>query len=85
MTGKPGPGPGNGPEMHSGNSPGDLKGARIIAYNVKEEERPGGPDGLKVRWKFRVETGRKAEAVDARQAEAIKEALIWLRIHKPRT
>ena len=71
--------------MHDGNSPGDLKGPYIIAYNLKEEERPGGPDGLKVRWKFRVETGRKAEAVDARQAEAIKEALIWLRIHKRRT
>ena len=84
MTGKPGPGPQNGPEMHSGDSPGGLNGPPIIAYNLKEEERPGGPDGLKVRWKFRVETGRKAEMVDARQAEAIKEALIWLRNHKRR-
>jgi len=72
-------------EEQAGYSPDAIPGPSIIAYNLKEEERPGGPDGLKVRWKFRVETGRKAEAVDARQAEAIKEALLWLRHHKPRT
>ena len=70
-------------EMQPGNSPGALKWPSIISYNLREEERPGGPDGLKVRWKWRVETGRKAEAIDARQAEAIREALTWLRHHKP--
>ena len=38
-----------------------------------------------VPWNSGFETGRKAEAVDAWQAEAIEEALIWLRIDKPRT
>ena len=69
-------------EEHVGNSLGGLKGAHIIAYNVNEKERP---DGLKVRWKWRIETGRKARAIDARQAEAIREALTWLRQHPPRT
>jgi len=70
-------------EEQAGNSPQAVKGPSNISYNLKEEERPGGPDGLKVRWKWRVETGRKAEAIDARQAEAIREALTWLRHHKP--
>jgi hypothetical protein len=61
----------------------DLKGAHIIAYNVSEEERPGGPDGLKVRWKWRIETGRRADVIDARQAEAIRKALQWLHTHPP--
>jgi hypothetical protein len=60
--------------MHDGNSPGDLKGPYIISYNLNEEERP---DGIKVRWKWRVETGRKAEALDARQAEVIRRILQW--------
>jgi hypothetical protein len=69
------------PGKHDGNSLENLKGARIIAYNVSEEERP---DGLKVRWKWRIETGRKAETIDARQAEALRKALTWLRNHPPR-
>jgi hypothetical protein len=60
--------------MHDGNSPEDLKGPYIISYNLNEEERP---DGIKVRWKWRVETGRKAEALDARQAEVIRKVLQW--------
>ena len=36
-----------------------------------------------VPWNSGFETGRKAEAVDAWQAEAIEEALIWLRITSP--
>ena len=50
---------------------------------MREEERPGGPDGLKVRWKWRIETGRKAGVIDARQAEAIRKALLWLHQHPP--
>jgi len=51
----------------------------IISYNLKEDERPG---GMKVRFKIRVETGRKAAVLDARQAEAIKELLQWVRQHR---
>jgi hypothetical protein len=68
---------------HADNTLEDTKGARIIAYNVSEEERPGGPDGLKVRWKWRIETGRRAAVIDARQAEAIRKALQWLHTHPP--
>ena len=70
------------PENQAGNSPESLKGARIISYNLREEERPGGPDGLKVRFKVRIETGRKAQALDARQAEAIRELLSWARRYR---
>ena len=30
-----------------------------------------------VRWKWRVETGRKAQALDARQADVIRRILQW--------
>jgi len=60
--------------MQPGNSPGDLKGPYIISYNLREGERPG---GLKVRFKVKVESGRKARETDARQAAAIRELLIW--------
>jgi hypothetical protein len=54
----------------------------IIAYNLREAERPA---GIKVRWKWRIETGRKAEALDARQAEVIRRILQWQydRKHNP--
>ncbi len=61
-------------EEQAGNSPHTVKGPSIISYNLKEEERP---DGIKVRWKWRIETGRKAEALDARQAEVIRRILQW--------
>jgi hypothetical protein len=78
MTVKSSPGQRNDTEMHSGNSPGELKGPRIIAYNLREEERPG---GLKVRFKIRIATGRKARELDARQAAVIRELLIWAHQH----
>jgi hypothetical protein len=71
------------PGKRTDNTLEDFKGAHIIAYNVSEEERPGGPDGLKVRWKWRIETGRRADVIDARQAEAIRKALQWLHTHPP--
>ena len=46
----------------------------IIAYNLREGERP---DGLKVRYKIRIETGPKARELDERQAEVIRELLQW--------
>jgi hypothetical protein len=45
-----------------------------IAYNLREGERP---DGLKVRFKITVATGKEARELDARQAEAIRRLLQW--------
>ena len=39
---------------------------------------------MKVRFKVRVETGKKAAALNAQQAEAIKELLEWARQHRTR-
>jgi hypothetical protein len=69
----------NSQEEHGSNSPGMVNGPRIISYNLREGERPG---GMKVRFKIRVETGRKAAALNAQQAEAIKELLEWARQHR---
>jgi len=68
-----------GSEIQDSNSPGMVKGPRIISYNLNEDERPG---GMKVRFKVRIETGKKAAALNAQQAEAIKELLEWARQHK---
>jgi hypothetical protein len=70
----------NGQEKQPGNSPGIMDGARIISYNLNEDQRP---DGLKVRFKIRFESGKKAAVLNAQQAEAIKELLLWARQHKP--
>ena len=69
-------------EEQAGNSPGNIKGSCIIGYNLREEERPA---GIMVRWKWRVETGRKAQVLDARQAEVIRRILQWQydRKHEP--
>ncbi len=48
----------------------------VISYNVPEEDRP---DGIKVRFKIRVATGKRAKEIDARQVKAIMEVLQWLR------
>ena len=69
----------NRPEIQDGNSPGMVNGPRIISYNLNGDERPG---GMKVRFKIRIETGRKAAALNAQQAEAIKELLQWVRQHR---
>ena len=61
-------------EKQTGNSPETINGPCIISYNVREEERPA---GIIVRWKWRVETGRKAQVLDARQAEVIRRILQW--------
>jgi hypothetical protein len=37
---------------------------------------------MKVRFKIRVETGKKAAALNAQQAQAIKELLQWARQHR---
>jgi hypothetical protein len=66
-------------EEHDSNSPEMVKGPRIISYNIGEEERPG---GIKVRYKIRVATGKRAREIDARQAEVIMEVLKWSAQHK---
>jgi hypothetical protein len=60
-------------------NPGETLGnVRVISYNLNEDERPG---GLKVRFKIRIETGKKAAALNAQQAEAIRELLQWASQH----
>ena len=54
---------------------------RVISYNVLEGDRPG---GIKVRFKIRIATGKRAQLIDARQAKVIMEVLQWQRQHKPR-
>lgn len=76
---------GKDPGENTGNSPG--KPARIapngclISYNVPEGERPG---GIKVRFKIRIATGKRAQVIDARQAAVIMEVLQWQRQQKQR-
>ena len=69
----------------SGNSEGKPTGitpnGRVISYNVPEGERPG---GMKVRFKIRIATGKRAQLIDARQAEVIMEVLQWQRQHNKR-
>ena len=64
------------PGNHPDDTPGILHNVRMISYNVPEGERPG---GIKVRFKIRVVTGKRAREIDARQARAIREVLQWQR------
>jgi len=41
----------------------------------------GNTGGLKIKWTVRVVSGPEAAQADARQAEAIREALEWIRRH----
>jgi hypothetical protein len=52
---------------------------QTISYNLNEDERP---DGLKVRFKVKIATGKQAAALDARQAEAIRGLLLWARQYR---
>jgi hypothetical protein len=63
----------------AGDMPGIGDNVRVISYNVAEGERPG---GIKVRFKIRVATGKRAKEIDARQARAILEVLQWQRQHQ---
>jgi hypothetical protein len=60
-------------------SPEKIAVDRIISYNFREDERPG---GIKIRAKIRIVRGREAEAVNRAQAEAIRELLLWSRQHR---
>ena len=68
-------------EDNHDNLPGIAPKGRVISYNVDEGERP---DGIKVRFKIRIATGKRAQLIDARQAEVIMEVLQWQRQHKTR-
>jgi hypothetical protein len=59
--------------------PSDQFYEQTISYNLSEAERPG---GLKVRFKITVVTGKRAAALDARQAEAIRRLLEWTLQHR---
>jgi hypothetical protein len=45
---------------------------------LSEGERP---DGIKVRYKLRIATGKRAREIDARQAAVIMEVLQWAAQH----
>ena len=59
-----------------------IPNGTIFAYNLVEKNNAG---GMKVRWKIRVANGPEAARAEARQAEAIREALTWLRKHPQAT
>ena len=69
-------------DKYSPELPVTIPNGTIFAYNLDEGKTPG---GMKVRWKIRVANGPEAARWDARQAEAIREALTWLRKHPART
>jgi hypothetical protein len=66
------------PENSGHNSPGISPNGRVISYNVPRGDRPG---GIKVRFKIRIATGKRAQEIDARQVAAILEVLQWQRQH----
>jgi hypothetical protein len=69
-------------EQRAGNSLGAIPNGTIFSYNLDDSKTPG---GLKVRCKIRVAAGPEAARLDARQADAIRELLIWARRHPPRS
>jgi hypothetical protein len=78
MTEAPGNGQGKG-EEHAGDSPVSIPDSTIYVYNLDDSKTPG---GIKVRWKIRVVDGPAAARYDARQAQAILEALRWTARHQ---
>ena len=67
------------PEKQADNSAPVIPESGIVAYNLKEGERP---DGMKVRYKIKIETGQKARELDERQADVIRELLQWARQYR---
>jgi hypothetical protein len=68
--------------VNSGDKPAEISpSGRVISYNVAEGERPG---GIRVRFKIRIATGKRAQVIDARQAQVIMEVLQWQRQHRTR-
>ena len=73
--------PGQIPRENNPDFPGIAANRVLISYNVPEGERPG---GIKVRFKIRVATGKRAAEIDVRQAKVIMEVLQWQRQQKTR-
>jgi hypothetical protein len=67
------------PEKQPDNATPVIPESGIVAYNLREGERP---DGMKVRYKIKIETGRKARELDEQQAEVIWELLRWARQYR---
>lgn len=61
-------------EIQVSNLPADIQRSAIYSYYRDGMENVG---GLKVKWSVRVVSGPDVAAVDARQAEAIREILQW--------
>ena len=78
MNTAPGNGHGKGKE-HISNSPVSIPDSTIYVSNLDDSKTPG---GIKVRWKIRVIDGPAAARYDARQAQAILEALRWTARHQ---
>ena len=78
MTSTPGNAQRKG-EEHASNSPVSIPESTIYVYNLDDSKTPG---GIKVRWKIRVIDGPAAARYDARQAQAILEALRWTARHQ---
>jgi hypothetical protein len=74
----------NEPAPHGNNEkshpvlPADKPEQAIFSYY---RDGMGNVGGLKVKWTVRVITGPGAARWDARQAEALREALEWIRKH----
>ena len=66
------------PEKHSLNLPADKPEQAIFSYYRDGMRNVG---GLKVKWTIRVISGPAAARWDTRQAEALREALEWIRKH----
>ena len=65
-------------EKHLLNLPADKPEQAILSYY---RDGMGNVGGLKVKWTIRVIGGPGAARWDARQAEALREALEWIRKH----
>ena len=77
MTGNKGIGSEQGKQPD--NPDGIIDWGRVISYNLIEGERPG---EMKVRYKIQIVSGPRAKAIDARQAQVIREVLEWSRQHR---
>jgi hypothetical protein len=74
--------PENGHEKskeHAGNLPVSIPGNPIYVYNLDDTKTPS---GIKARWKIRVIDGPATAHYDARQAQALLEALRWTARHQ---
>jgi hypothetical protein len=66
-------------ESNDDNTVPPIPESGIVAYNLREGERPG---GMKVRYKIKIVTGPKARELDQQHAEIIWELLRWARQYR---